>query len=187
MSVEKFDHASARLNPFSLVILVTCRQRSVMAGCRVLKMTPRKTEERRFLTGMPRTVGISARNAILPHQHTEPVAMIIPAFTFNFDMFAQRIEASRAHSLYVIYQRFIGWRRHKTVRPIPLVKYSTHKERSPVQMDSGDSLGIRCHFDRAKRTVALYNVYRRISRPQHRRYCIQIRILRRPKARRTHM
>ena len=89
---------------------------------------------------------------ILPDQHAEPVAVIIPAHRFDLDVLAEHVHAGGFHLRYVIDEGFVGSGRVKPVWPVPLIEDAIHKIRSVIEEDSCDSVFVRLegHFAHAK-------------------------------------
>ena len=149
----------------------------------VVKPTPGKAEQCRLLTRVPGTICTTSRNTILPNQHANTIAVVIPALAFNLDMLSQRIETSRLHSLYVIYQRIVGRSRQQSVRPIALIQHATHKIWRPVQVNPWHANLIRLHLNSTKRAIAPNKIDRYTIPPKCCLHEIEVRSLRRPQLR----
>ena len=149
----------------------------------VVESTPGKAEQRRLLTRVPGTIRATSRNAILPNKHANTIAVVVPAFAFNLDMLSQRIETSRLHGFYVIYQRIIGRRRQQSVRPIALIQHATHKIRRSIQMYPWNTSSVRLHLNSTKRTIAPNKIDCRAIPPKCCLHEIEVRSLRRPQLR----
>ena len=154
-----------------------------MTWCCVVKSSPGKAEQRRLLTRVPGTICATSRNTILPNQHANTIAVIVPTLAFNLDMLSQRIETSRLHGLYVIYQRIVGWRRQQSIRPIALIQHATHKILRSIQMHPWYTSLVRLHLNGTKRAIAPNKIDRRIIMPKRSFHGIEIRPLRRPQLR----
>ena len=151
-----------------------------MTWCYVVKSTPGKTEQCRLLTRVPGTIRATSRNTILPNQHANTIAVVIPALTFNLDMLSQRIETSRFHGLYVIYQRIIGRRGQQSVRPIALIQHAAHKIRRSIQIHPWYTGLVRLHLNGTKRAIAPNKIGRHAILPKCSFHGIEVRSLRRP-------
>ena len=154
-----------------------------MPWCCIVKSSPGKAEQRRLLTRVPGTICATSRNTILPNQHANTIAVVIPTLAFNLDMLSQRIKTSRLHGLYVIYQRIVGWRRQQSVRPIALIQHATHKIRRSIQMYPWNTSSVRLHLNSTKRAIAPNKIDRRTILPKCCLHEIEVRSLRRPQLR----
>ena len=74
----------------------------------------------------------AAGGHILPDQHPQPVAVVIPAHRLNFDVLAQHIEAQLLHARNIIDQRLVRRRGIQSVRPITLIEHAMVEIRLPV-------------------------------------------------------
>ena len=74
----------------------------------------------------------AAGGHILPDQHAQPVAVIIPAHRLNFDVLAQHIEAQPLHERNIIDQRLVRRRGIQSVRPVALIEHAMVEIRLPV-------------------------------------------------------
>ena len=158
-----------------------------MIWCCVVKSAPSKAKQRRLLTRVPGTICATSRNTILPNQHAESVAVIIPALAFNLDMFTQRIKTGRFHSLYVIYQRIIGRCGHQSVRPVALIQHAAHKIWHPVQMNPWHARHVFLYLNSTKRAITVSCIEDHAISLQRNLHGIEVRTLRRPKQRIIHM
>ncbi len=61
---------------------------------------------------------------ILPYNHSQPVAVVIPARRFYFYVFAHHVEAQPLHGANIKNQSLIGRGGIEAVRPIALVQHS---------------------------------------------------------------
>eukprot|EP00964_Phaeocystis_antarctica_P076052 scaffold46996_cov60-Phaeocystis_antarctica.AAC.2 len=84
--------------------------------------------------GRPRG-GVKARRLVLPHQHAQPVAVVVPARGLDLDVLADHVEAARLGKLDVIPHRGIARWREQSVRPPPLVKGTQLEARRAVESD----------------------------------------------------
>ena len=61
---------------------------------------------------------------VLPNDHAQLIAMVIPASRFDFYMLSEHVEAEILHLFDIKNHRFIAGRSHSAVRPIALVEKS---------------------------------------------------------------
>ncbi|MNW10205.1 hypothetical protein D3C71_2073720 [compost metagenome] len=64
----------------------------------------------------------SAIDHILPDNHAEPIAMIIPSCRFNLDMLPYHVEAKLLGDFDIVGESLISRCGVQTVRPISLIK-----------------------------------------------------------------
>ena len=85
------------------------------------------------------TVGAAAVGHVLPYQHPQPVAMVIPAQGLHLHMLAQSVEAQLLHGPDVIDHGFIAGRGVQAVRPIALIQHPVEKEGLAVEKQAGNA------------------------------------------------
>ena len=112
---------------------------------------------------------------VLPHQHAQPVAVIVPAHRFDLYVLSQYIEAHVAHELNVVHHRLVARRGVQPVRPVALIEHAGVKIRLAVEHKARTPVAVMSRGDGAHGKVALHPVL-----AQLRREVIQLRLLRRP-------
>ena len=70
----------------------------------------------------PVAVGAAAAYHILPYQHSQPVAVIVPALRLYFDMLSEHIEAKILHGPDVINKCFVAGGGVQAVGPVALIQ-----------------------------------------------------------------
>ena len=100
-----------------------------------------------------------AAGHILPHQHAQPVAVIVPARGFCLDVLAQHVEAERLGALDVRAQRLVGGGGVQAVRPIALIEQPALKIRLAVEQKTGRAGGVLFYLEGAQAEIAGDAVY----------------------------
>ncbi len=95
----------------------------------------------------------TAVDHILPHDHAQTVAVVVPALGLDLDMLAKRVEAHFFHFYNIKLQGFIGGRRVEAVRPVSLVQHAVLEPGLSVQADTRDPVLIRLHGEAAQGKV----------------------------------
>ena len=118
--------------------------------CRVVQMYAR--HERRG--DDDRVIAPSAVRHILPDEHTEPVAMVVPAQRLDLDMLAQHIEAHRLGGADIVDKRLIRRCGIESVRPVALIKQTVLEVWLVIQEQPRHSVFVLCDGYLAHRKVA---------------------------------
>ena len=100
----------------------------------------------------------AARRHVLPHQHAQPVALVIKTVLFHLDVQTEQVEAQVAHGLDVRDVRLVGGRGEQAVGPVALVEYAFEQQRPVVEAESRRALHVGRHLAGAKRAVAVHDV-----------------------------
>ena len=194
MAGKHVHHGIAGARPVTAVRRIVGTKRREMLRRVVAVLVPRGAHERRLAIRGPRVIFAAARHRVLPYEHAEAVAMVVPACSLNFDMLAQHIEAGFLHGGYVMNQRFVARRGQQAVRPIPLVEHTLEEQRFAIEMESRNTLQIRLDLNRSECAIRVHNILLFLrfflflllflrfhsAKFQRRRHVIQIRIFRRP-------
>ena len=178
---EHVHHRVARTRPVAPVDRVVRAERREMFGGVVAEFVPCGADERRLAIRGPRivfAVRAAAGHRVLPDEHAEAVAMVVPAGRLDFDVLAQHVEAGVFHGRDVMRQRLVVGRGHEAVRPVALVKHAFDEERLAVEMEARYPLRIRFDFDGTERAVGTYDIHR--LRPRDHRITRRFRGFRRP-------
>ena len=88
-----------------------------------------------------------ARDHVLPHQHTQPVAMVIPARRLYLDMLADHVEAAVLHLLNVVYHGAVGRGREHALGIIALIEQAALEDIFPVELDPLEAARVRAKLD----------------------------------------
>ena len=91
--------------------------------------------ERRQCGNVEKAVRLPAGYHVLPDDHAEPVAVIVPAQRLDFYVLAQHVEAAALHRFDVMYHRLVRGRREKPVRVIALIEQTVVEEGDVVQAE----------------------------------------------------
>ena len=159
MVAEQLHGFAARACPFLAIIGIACAQLFTIGRRVVAHVVPAEFEQRRLVAPLPGfDVRRSAADHVLQHEHAQPIAMVIPARRFHFDVFAHQVEPACAHGLDIEHERFVGRCGHKAVRPIRLVEHALHENRLSVQEHALVPAFIAAHLHAAKRAVAFHLV-----------------------------
>ena len=126
-------------------------------------------------------VASAAVGHILPDQHAQPVAVVIPAQRLQLDVLAQHIEAHPLHRLDVVDHGLIGGRCEHAVRPVALIQHAGMEVRRVVELQARHALTVHAHGELAHGKIAFHAVL-----PRKDRQIIQIGIFRRPGAKLLH-
>ncbi len=100
-----------------------------------------------------------AAGHVLPHQHPQQVAVVVPAGGFYFHVLADHVEAHVARFLDVKQQRRVGGRGVEAVRPPALVERAVLKHKFVVDQHPLDALGVGLAADLAHGEVASHLVH----------------------------
>ena len=114
---------------------------------------------------------------VLPDQHAQPVAVVVPARGLNLDVLAQRVEAHRLGCGDVKGQGLVAGRGVQAVRPPALVEQAVHKIRLAVERKALHAVPVLADAHASQREVALDHVV-----AQRQLYRIEIGLLGRPGA-----
>ena len=80
-----------------------------------------------------RIVFSAAVDEILPDDHAEAVAMVIPPEWLDFDVFSKRIETAFFCKLYIVNERVVARCGIQPVRPVSLIEQPRHEIRFAVE------------------------------------------------------
>ncbi len=75
----------------------------------------------------------SAADQILPHQHPQPVAVVVPPQGLHLDVLAEHVEPAFLHLPDVVDHGLVGGRGIEPVAPIPLVQHAGHEDGTVVE------------------------------------------------------
>ncbi len=106
----------------------------------------------------PVAVGAAAAYHILPHQHSQPVAVIVPALRLYFDMLAKHIEAQLLHGPDIINKCLITGRGVKAVRPVALIQDAGLHIRPVIQEDTAQAVAVGLDIAFAHGKIAFHPV-----------------------------
>ena len=81
-----------------------------------------------------KVVLIAARNHILPHEHSQPVAMVVPARRLYLYVLADHVEAAVLHRLNVVYHRPVRRRGEHAFGIVTLVEHAALEDIFAVQL-----------------------------------------------------
>ena len=89
--------------------------------------------EKRQHLGVQRLKALEAGHHVLPHQHPQPVAVVIPPQRLDLDVLAQHVEAQLLHGADVTDHGLVRWRGVQSVGPVPLIQQPRLEIRLVVQ------------------------------------------------------
>ena len=124
---------------------------------------------------IPALIRPSAVDHILPYQHSQPVAMIIPSLRLYFHMLSDHIEPQFLHCTDIVYHRIVAGRRIQAFRPVSLVQHPFLEIRAVIQTDSWNAMAVFFDLYLSHGCITFYLVF-----PHRYFYIIQERILRAP-------
>ena len=99
-----------------------------------------------------------AAGHVLPDEDSLTVAMPVPAFGFDLDMFADHIESQLLREPDIVEQRLVGRGRVEAVGPPALVERAEMEERPAVERHALDTVGVAPGGDLAQRGVGFGTV-----------------------------
>src|SRR5699024_3296485 len=117
------------------------------------------THGSRPVSHIPVMVRFSSVNHILPHQHSQTVAVIVPALWLDFAVLPEHVIAEIFRLTDIKNHRLIGRRCIKPVRPVPLIQKSSLEQNLVVQADPWNAFRILFHRDATHRKVAFHLVF----------------------------
>ena len=112
---------------------------------------------------------------VLPDQHPQPVAVIIPSLRLQLYMLSEHVEAQLLHGDDIEYKRFIAGGGVQAVRPVTLIQHACLKIRTVVQKNPPQPLPVCLHIAFSHGKIAFHPVLFCLHRQM-----IEERILRRP-------
>ena len=118
---------------------------------------------------------------VLPDQHAQPVAVIVPPHRLHLDVLAQHVEAEIFHRPDVPDERLVARRGIESIRPIALIEHARVEDRSAVQCQAGVPRRVAPDADVAQRKIALHTVFAQLGGK-----LVELRMLRRPELRGLH-
>ena len=77
---------------------------------------------------------------VLPDEHAEAVAVIVPAHGLNFDVLAEHVEAHVLHELNIEHHRVVARRSVESVREVSLIEHAVLEIRSAVEQQPGNAV-----------------------------------------------
>ena len=128
-----------------------------------------------------RVVALAAAGHVLPDEHAQPVAVIVPAVALDLDVLAQHVEAHVLGQLDVIDERVVARRGVEPVRPVALIEQAVVKIRLAIEKQAAHAVRIRLDAALAHGKVAVDRVV-----PERHAEGVERRVLRRPGAKRLH-
>ena len=87
-------------------------------------------------------IGRAAADHILPYDHAQTIAVIIPAQRLELDMFPEHIEAQPICEADIIDKGLIAGSSHQPVGPVALIQDPVEKIGLVIQTKPQNSLGI---------------------------------------------
>ena len=100
-------------------------------------------------------VGSSAVHHVLPDNHSETVAMVVPAHRLDLDVLAQHIKACFFCQINVIDKCLVAGGGHQPVRPVALIQQSVKKIRCVVQAEPESAVFVGLDREAAQCKVAV--------------------------------
>ena len=76
---------------------------------------------------------LAAAEHILPDDHTQPVAMVVPAEGFHLDMLTQNVEAQLLAAEDIENQRLVAGCGHQAVGPVALIQQAVMEDRLVIE------------------------------------------------------
>ena len=103
---------------------------------------------------------VAARH-VLPHQHAQPVAVVVPARRFHLDVLADQVEAQVLQRLDVRAPCLVGRSRVEPVGPPPLIEGAELEQRPVIEGEPRHAGAVPGHRDLAHPEVARDRVFPR--------------------------
>jgi hypothetical protein len=103
-------------------------------------------------------IGRAAADHILPYDHSQTIAVIIPAQRLELDMFPEHIEAQPFCEADIIDKGLIAGSSHQPVGPVALIQDSMEKIRSVIQAEARDALRIWLYGVAAHGKIAVHGI-----------------------------
>ena len=113
---------------------------------------------------------------ILPYEHSQPVAVIIPSERLYLYMLSEHIEAHILHDLYIGNHGFVRGRGIKAVRPVTLIQHAVVKIRLIVQEKPLYAIFVLPKLCLAHTEVALDHILAHLHAE-----AVKVRVFRRPR------
>ncbi len=162
---DRLFHLANKLRPSPLI---GAGQKS-QTGIR--NIAPLSGKKRCRVSHEPVLIIRTAVHHILPYDHAEPVAMIIPPLRLDLDMLSEHIEAHFLHFHNIKDKSLVGGRRIQSVRPVTLIEHTVLKPCLSVQADARNPGLVLFHRKGAKRKITFYRILshlnRKIIQPGH--------------------
>ena len=99
-----------------------------------------------------------AAGHVLPNEDSLAVAMPVPAFGFDLDMFADHIEAQLLREPDIVEQRLVGRGRVEAVGPPALVERAEMENILVIELQPHDSVGIAGGRILTHRGIAVHSI-----------------------------
>ena len=84
---------------------------------------------------------------VLPDEHAEAVAVIVPAHGLDFDVLAEHVEAHVLHELNIEHHRVVARRSVESVREVSLIEHAVLEIRSAVEQQPGNAVFVFSNAD----------------------------------------
>ena len=110
----------------------------------------------------PASVSRASAHHILPDQHAEPVAVIVPPLGLHLHMLAQHVEAKLLHCGDVKDKGLVAGRGVQAVRPVALIQHPGLKAGAVVQKKPPDPFFIRLNVAFSHGKIAFHPVLIRL-------------------------
>ena len=166
--IELRNHLAQLLRELRAAALVLPAEGAVFA---VLHM-PARQQRRGDHRGI---IAPAAVRHVLPHQHAQAVAVVVPAQRLHLDVFPEHVETHGLCGLDVEAERLIARRGVQSIGPPALVEQSVVEIWLSVQAQALHALGVGLHRETPHGEIALHPVL-----AQRQAELIEIGVLRRP-------
>ena len=87
-------------------------------------------------------IGRATADHILPYDHSQTIAVVIPAQRLDLDMFPEHVEAQAFCKVNIIDKGLIAGSGHQSVGPVALIQDPMEKIGLVIQAEAGDTLRI---------------------------------------------
>ena len=119
---------------------------------------PERKQYGRYIAGLYQVVGCPAVNHVLPDQHSQSVAVIIPPHRLYLTVLAYHVKALFLCRLDVENHRLVTHRRQKAFGIVALVKDSFLEIGLVVEAKPWDSAAVRLCGEDAHAKIALHHI-----------------------------
>ena len=123
----------------------------------------------------PVLIGCAAADHVLPDQHPQPVAVIIPSLRLHLYMLSKHVEAQLLHGDDIEYKRLVAGSGVQAVRPVALIQHAGLKIGTVVQKNPPQPISVCLHIAFSHGKIAFHPVLFRLHRQ-----VVEERIFRRP-------
>ena len=103
-------------------------------------------------------IGRAATDHILPYDHSQTIAVVIPSQGFDLDMLPEHVEAQPFCEADIIDKSLIAGSSHQPVGPVALIQDPMEKIRSVIQAEARDALRIWLYGVAAHGKITIHGI-----------------------------